>query len=79
VSCDCAVYSECYELTQGFSTRRRDRGPGIVAVRDQEFSTPTLPEHLIRLEEEGRRNREAQSLGGFEVEHQLKLHRLFHG
>jgi hypothetical protein len=67
------------ELTCGCSSRGRGIGPGIVVRRAQESSTPTLPEHLIRLEEEGWRNRQAQGLGGFEVDHQLKLHRLFHG
>ena len=35
--------------------------------------------HLVRLEEEGRGNREAERLGRLEVDDQLELRRLLHG
>jgi hypothetical protein len=34
--------------------------------------------HLVGLEKEGRGDRQAEGLGGLEVDHQLKLHRLLH-
>src|SRR5215211_6858674 len=36
-------------------------------------------DHLVRLEEKARRNREAEGLGSLEVDDQLELHRLLHG
>src|SRR5437870_13270763 len=36
-------------------------------------------DHLVRLEEYARRNREAESLGSLEVDHQLELRRLLDG
>src|SRR5215475_11406270 len=38
-----------------------------------------LLNHLIRSRQHIRRNRQADLLGGFQVDHQLELHRLFHG
>ena len=38
-----------------------------------------LLDHLVRPDEDRLRNREAQGLGGLEVDHQLELGRLLHG
>src|SRR5262245_1630153 len=38
-----------------------------------------LPDHLVRLEEKGRGDRETQGLGGLEVDDQLELRGLLHG
>src|SRR5882724_10745435 len=35
--------------------------------------------HLVRLEEQGRRKRQAEGTGGLEVDDQLELHGLLHG
>jgi hypothetical protein len=37
-----------------------------------------LLDHPVRLEEEGRGNREAEGLGGLAIDGQLELRRLFH-
>src|SRR5215813_14130804 len=38
-----------------------------------------LPDHLVRLEEERRGDREAEGLGGLQVDDKLELHGLLHG
>src|SRR5882724_2458815 len=42
-------------------------------------SSPTLLDHLVRLEENGWGNGEAEGLGGLEVDHQLEFGGLLHG
>src|ERR1700730_7721071 len=44
-----------------------------------EHSTRALLMDLIRPQQERRRDRQAESLGGLEVDHEIKLRRLLHG
>ena len=46
------------------------------ACRDEGTQCHDLPDHLVGLKEERRGNREAQDLGGLEVNDQLKCRRL---
>src|SRR5438445_586450 len=64
----------------GGAAQRRSawRSPLCPALRPHRPG-PRLLEHLVRLEEDGWGNRQAEGLGGLEVDDQLELRGLLHG
>src|SRR6266571_2938796 len=82
----------CLLTTGGLISVRPGRAPvprlpGPPLVTPSPATTPapsplpcaSLLDHLVRLEEDRRRNGEPQGQGGFEVDDEHELHRLLHG
>ena len=70
----------CASATSGVARRRRKRMlAALIAWCRHDPRTNTLLDHLVGALHEGLRNRNAENLGGLEVNHQFELGWLLNG